>query len=216
MHDDAGRGRLRTWWQAYIGSGPDANDRFDGVLAGYLENHRRYHDLAHLTAVIGTIVELAETEAVGDLGAVVAAGFYHDVIYDPLAGDNEERSAQRAERELAGLGWHSDRCRRIGAMVRATLSHDSGGSDPDTAVLLDADLAVLGREPATYAHYQRTVRAEYAESGVCDEAWSVGRASVLRQLLDHPRQFATETGRRRWESAARHNMATELADLTDN
>ncbi|HEX4249109.1 MAG TPA: hypothetical protein VH008_14700 [Pseudonocardia sp.] len=140
----AKRARLRALWQAHLGGDPATMARFDAVVAGYDEPHRRSHDLDHLLIVVETIVELAGTEPVADLPAVVAAGFYHDVIYEPLANDNEARSADRAEAELSAAG--------------------------------------LG-------------------------------AAVLQHLLEHERQFATRTGQRRWDSAARDNLARELAEL---
>lgn len=203
--------RLRELWQVHIGTGSAATACFDDVVRGYAEPHRRYHDLTHLAVVVETVVDLAEAEPVSDLPAVVAAAFYHDVIYEPRALDNEERSALRAETELTGLGWPAERARRVGDMVRATIGHQT--DDPDTAVLLDADLSVLGRDG--YHRYVTAVRAEYAEAGVDDATWNVGRADVLRRLLDHDPQYATATGRRRWESAARNHMASELAGLLE-
>ena len=78
-------------------------------------------------------------------------------------------------------------------------------------MLLDADLAVLGAEPAAYQAYVTGVRAEYAH--VDAAAWRTGRAAVLRDLLARRPLYATEPARARWEARAGANMAAELATL---
>ena len=98
----------------------------------------------------------------------------------------------------------------VGDLVRATEHHEPT-ADPDRAVLLDADLAVLGSEPAAYQAYVTGVRAEYGH--LDDERWRSGRAAVLRGLLDRDPLYSTATGRERWERRARANLAAELATL---
>ena len=99
----------------------------------------------------------------------------------------------------------------MGRLVRATEHHDTNDDDLDGRVLLDADLAVLGSEPAAYQAYVTGVRTEY---GHVDEArWRAGRAAVLRGLLDRRPLYATVEARNRWEARARANMTAELAAL---
>jgi predicted metal-dependent HD superfamily phosphohydrolase len=204
---------LRAAWTAAVGDDGAAWAEFDDVVGRHREPHRRYHGVRHVTWVVRHVLELAETESVGDLDAIVAAAFYHDAVYDPRASDNEEQSARLAERVLAGLGWDADRHRRVGAMVRATTAHASP-HDADTAVLLDADLAVLGADPAAYEAYARGVRAEYAH--VDDAGWRAGRAQVLRDLLARDPLYATAPARTRWASRAAANMTAELASLSSH
>lgn len=88
---------------------------------------------------------------------------------------------------------------------------DAAGLAQDAAVLLDADLAVLGAPPGAYLEYVRRVRAEH--SGLNDDEWRQGRSAVLRTLLDRPRLYRTPTGNARWEARARANLTAELAGL---
>ena len=78
-------------------------------------------------------------------------------------------------------------------------------------MLLDADLAVLGAEPAAYQAYVTGVRAEYAH--VPPDAWRTGRGQVLRDLLAHRPLYATAPAQERWEARAAANMTAELASL---
>jgi predicted metal-dependent HD superfamily phosphohydrolase len=163
-----------------------------------------------VTWVVRHVGDLVRHVPVADAGAIVAAAFFHDAVYDPRAADNEERSAVLAERVLGELGWDAARQQAVGAMVRATAAHATP-ADPDTAVLLDADLAVLGAEPAAYQAYVTGVRAEYAH--VPPAAWRVGRGQVLRDLLAHRPLYATAPARSSWEARAAANMTAELASL---
>ena len=96
---------------------------------------------------------------------------YHDAIYDPRPDDNEALSAVLATNDLAEIGWSTERCAAVAAMVVATAGHlgdpavelrDTGNGATETAMLLDADLAILGAEPGAYQAYVNGVRAEYA------------------------------------------------------
>ena len=62
-----------------------------------------------------------------------------------------------------------------------------------------------------YADYLAGVRREYA--ALPDRDFARGRAAVLRDLAGRPALFHTATGRARWETAARANLARELAAL---
>src|SRR4051794_19263579 len=137
---------LPTAWTGSVGGGPGSAAALEDVLGRHRQPHRRYHAVRHVTWVVRHVDELAREVPLRDAGAVIAAAFFHDAVYDPRAPDNEEQSARLAERVLGELGWDADRRRRVGALVRATATHGPAADD-DTAVLLDADLAVLGSEP---------------------------------------------------------------------
>ncbi len=211
---------LRAAWSRCVADSHPARVLFDSLMGRHREAHRRYHGVRHVTWVVRHVDELAATEPVDDIGAVVIAAFFHDAVYDPLASDNEAASARLAERELIGLGWDDARRQRVVAMVKATATHAvptgigiESGTDTDTAVLLDADLAVLGSDPASYQAYVDGVRSEYAH--VSTDDWRIGRTQVLQAFLDRPSLFATPTGRARWEARAQANLAAEVASLRD-
>jgi predicted metal-dependent HD superfamily phosphohydrolase len=201
---------LRAAWTSVIGHDPRCLAALDEVVGRHREPQRHYHGVRHVVWVVRHVHELAAELPVRDAGAVIAAAFFHDAVYRPGASDNEKESAALAERVLTDLGWDTARCREVGDLVRATERHEPDG-DPDRSVLIDADLAVLGSDPAAYQAYVTGVRAEYA--GLDEGAWRRGRAAVLRRLLDRDPLFTTAPGGRRWESRARANLAAELATL---
>jgi predicted metal-dependent HD superfamily phosphohydrolase len=176
------------------------------LLRRYAEPHRRYHTTEHLAEVLDRVEELAG-EA-DDAGAVRLAAWFHDAVYDPSRGDNEERSAVLATRMLADTDLPAATVAEVARLVRLTTTHDPAEGDRDGAVLCDADLAILAAPPERYAAYAAAVREEYA--AVPDEAFRAGRAPILRSLLDLPALYRTAHGREHWEAAARHNARTEL------
>jgi predicted metal-dependent HD superfamily phosphohydrolase len=195
-------------WQRHV-----STDRrlLEGLLARHREKHRRYHTATHVAWVLRHVEELAASEPVEQLGEVAAAAFYHDAVYEPTHPANERASARLARRDLTALGWADDAVERVAAMIEATEHEASSEPAGDTAVLLDADLAVLGADPAAYTTYVEQVRSEYRHVGDAD--WRVGRSQLLRTLLDRDAIFTTPTGRDRWESRARANLTAELATL---
>lgn len=202
---------LEVAWERHI-----AHDRrlLDGLFARHREKHRRYHTATHVAWVIRHVGELADHERVEHLDEIVAAAFYHDAVYEPSYPANERASARLARRDLATIGWDEASVERVGSMIEATEHVATATNEPsgDTAILLDADLAVLGAEPAAYDDYVRGVRSEYRQ--LDDEEWRAGRTRVLQSFLDRDTIYATDEGRRRWQSRARANIESELTTLS--
>ncbi|MEV0372253.1 hypothetical protein AB0I10_20880 [Streptomyces sp. NPDC050636] len=185
---------------------PDPAPYADNLLARWSEPQRRYHTVAHLTAVLHRIDELAYYA--DDLPVVQLAAWFHDAVYRPDRSENEERSAALAERALPELGVGPARTAEVARLVRLTVTHDPAPDDRDGDVLCDADLAVLAGSPDSYAAYAAAVRDEYAF--VPDPDFTAGRSAVLRHLLALPRLFRTPMGYDQWEHTARRNLTTEL------
>lgn len=203
---------LPTAWLATcraVGAKADVAGAGARLVAAYAAPTRRYHSAAHLAEVLDRVGLLADVAV--DLDVVRLAAWFHDAVYDPTATDNEERSAELATEVLRRLRVAPPTVAEVARLVRLTAGHDPGPDDRDGAVLCDADLGVLARDPEGYARYVADVRAEYGH--LSDGEWRVGRAAVLRGLLARPHLFATSLGRDRWESAARGNVSAELAAL---
>jgi len=202
-------------WLRWLPGGPEQPDAAHAVIDRYREPHRRYHGVQHLACVVRDVGILLGEVAVTDPATVVAAAFFHDAIYEPRSSTNEADSAALAASTLAAWeshGWTPSRRDEVVRLILATAGHvaGAGADDPSAAVLLDADLAVLGADPAAYHAYVLAVRAEYAH--VDDAGWRLGRAAVLRSFLTRPTIFQTPSMLRR-EPSARANLSAELAPL---
>ncbi|QEU86391.1 HD domain-containing protein [Streptomyces viridosporus] len=192
------------------GGGPDPVLYAEDLLARWQEPQRRYHTLAHLTAVLDHVDTLAEYA--DDPDVVRLAAWFHDAVYLPDRSENEERSARLAERALPEAGVPEAKAAEVARLVRLTVTHDPDDDDRDGQVLCDADLAVLASPPSAYAAYTAAVREEY--HFVPADAFREGRTTVLRELLAARRLFRTPYGQEHWEATARYNMRGELEMLS--
>jgi predicted metal-dependent HD superfamily phosphohydrolase len=201
---------LEVAWQRHVTTDRTLLDR---LLARHREKHRRYHTAAHVAWVIRHVDELALAEPIDHLDEVIAAAFYHDAVYEPTYPANERASARLARRDLTSIGWDADAVERVASMIEATEhgATDVGDVTGDTAILLDADLAILGSDPAGYSTYVTGVRAEYRH--VTDDEWRTGRAAIVEAFLARSTIYSTPTAHDRWESRARANLTAELASL---
>jgi predicted metal-dependent HD superfamily phosphohydrolase len=199
---------IRRIWHRVAGRRHD--HLLDGLLARHREPHRRYHTATHVMWVCRHVDRLSTAHAPRDLDAVRMAALFHDAVYDSRSSTNEAHSAALADARLVELGWSDERRAHVRRMIEATAGH-TDPPDVDTAVLLDADLAILGAAANEYQAYVTGVRAEYAH--VSDDAWRTGRARVLEHFLDRPAIYATTLMRHEREARARANLGAELASL---
>jgi predicted metal-dependent HD superfamily phosphohydrolase len=191
-----------------LGATRDGTAIGEALLAAWSAPERSYHDLRHLDDCLAQLDRAEAEPTTRDL--VEAALWFHDAVYDPRAGDNEERSAAWAEEALTAAGVRPDRARRVAGLVRLTAGH---GPADDLAgrLMCDIDLSVLGRPVEPFESYERRVRAEYA--WMPDSAWRAGRARVLEQLLRRDPLFQTPSFQRRYGPQARANLRRALASL---
>lgn len=152
---------------------------------------------------------LAEAGEEFDVRPVVLATWFHDAVYEVFGEDNEGASARLAA-DL--LGADDPDVTEVVRLVELTRTHDPSSDDRNGGVLSDADLWILGADPARYREYVDAVRDEY--QAVPDDLFRSGRAQLLRDLLSHDHLYVTATARRLWEADARRNVAAEIVELT--
>lgn len=181
-----------------------ADESFREIENLYASPGRYYHTLDHVRHVLETVESLRQHAR--NLNAVQLAAVLHDVIYDSRAADNEECSAEYAERLCAKLTIPEGG--RVAALILQTKTHDAH-DDPDAQVLLDADLAILGASEMAYRAYAADIRREYA--WVPEPDYRTGRSRALERFLARPKIFRFLTHR---EDIARRNLAAEVAELT--
>src|SRR5438128_684518 len=131
MSIGAEEGRKR-WHDLLRGWGIDptqADPKFEEIAKSYAGPGRFYHTLNHVLDVLDTVESLASHPK--NLNAVRLAAWLHDVIYDSQASNNEERSAQYAERLCQELSIPEGH--RVAALIRKTKTHEAG-EDPDAQV----------------------------------------------------------------------------------
>jgi predicted metal-dependent HD superfamily phosphohydrolase len=182
---------------------------FGLVLDRYAEPWRFYHTLDHVGSVLD-LIDWLERLAVNP-AAVRMAAWFHDVVYDPRAKDNEERSADFAAEALPKLAVPEETVAEVRRLILLTKTHATTADDRDGHILLDADLAVLGAAAEKYRQYAAAIRREY--DWVPETEYRTGRAAVLRRFLERDRIYFTEPMYAEREAAARRNLLAEIAQL---
>lgn len=203
---DALSDRWRAVWRNV--SATDGDPIFRDLAACYAELRRAYHTLEHIHEC------LAHFDATRHLLArpieVELAVWFHDAIYDPRRGDNEEQSARLAAGQLRAAGVDDQLVARVAELIRLT-NHAQEGLTGDAAVLCDIDLAILGAAPERFGRYDAAIRREY--EWVPEAIYRRERARLLAGFLARPRLYHTPFFSARLEKPARANLVTALQRL---
>lgn len=180
------------------------SDEVSAIAERYAKNQCAYHNFAHVADLCAVW-----RRVFGPLYAdVLLAILFHDVVYDPMAKDNEERSVEFMREFFAGKA-PSELLDRVEEMILATKSHDH--ADEYVQCFLDVDMSVLGRPWEGFLTYCEQIRAEYAN--VPDDLFNVGRRKFFESLLIRPSIFLTDLFRGEFEEQARHNVSRYLRDF---
>jgi predicted metal-dependent HD superfamily phosphohydrolase len=172
----------------------------------YAEPHRYYHTWAHLEQGYG------EHTSVSDVPLSPVEFFawaYHDAVYNPLAQDNEEKSAIVFLQDYEALGFDVDHADDVVGLIRST----ELSSEP-ACVINDMDLCILGSSLKTYFQYVRNVRKEYPF--ISEDVWRSGRMEVLKIFLKRSRLgklYVTREFSAKFTYMAERNMTAELEQL---
>ena len=179
------------------------------IVEAYSTPGRHYHTLAHIQQVLATIQSLENQ--VRDLPTVLFATWFHDIIYDNQAANNEENSAEYARDFLTLLNIPNQIIINVSRLILSTKYHQIAWNDFDNKVLLDADLAILGTSRENYREYMQAIRQEYA--WVPKKEYIVGRKTILEGFLKRPRIYLTEELSTLLEVSARENIQAEIVFL---
>ena len=180
------------------------------IQSKYDEPIRKYHTLEHIEDLL-TELQVYQ-EKIDDLNAVILAIFFHDIIYDPTARDNEEKSAELFS-SLMSENLSDVIVQKVVSYIISTKDHSPAVSkDEDLLYFLDLDMSILGRDRLAYAQYSKKIRMEYCH--IQEVAFNSGRSTFLRKiLLDEKTIFLTEEFRSKMEQKARENIAWEIEEL---
>lgn len=187
-----------------------AREAYARIVQRYAEPHRAYHTMSHVWQVLQDAQRLASYAQNQRL--VQLAAWLHDVVYDPRATDNEERSAAYAGQQLEALGQPQALIRGVQRLILLTRNHEARDGDGDGQILSDADLATLGAPSPVYERYAEAIRREYA--WVDAPTYRSGRVALLRRLLERPSIYYTIAMQEEREQQARQNLREEIERLS--
>lgn len=219
------------------------NNWFDEVIQRHKESQRHYHTLYHLLEMFSYLDALLQfefdIECMDDCdcppknstnvrqitrATLEMATFFHDAVYNPKSGTNEEDSAELYKCFVADvigkLTKNSDTLDKIENeehskvmdYILATKQHSvSPSADIYLKMFLDVDMSVLGKHCDSYDAYAGLIRQEYIH--VDRELYCTKRAEVLTQFLAEGNIFNFEPMNEAFEVQARNNIEREIAML---
>jgi predicted metal-dependent HD superfamily phosphohydrolase len=178
----------------------------EALVAAYTAPGRHYHNLAHIEDCLAGLAQVEGLSA-SEREILTEAIWWHDVVYNPTRFDNEELSAQLAERHV-----RAEISSEVGRLIRLTKTHDVRADDRLGAILISIDLSILGAEPARYDAYATAIRQEFIH--ISDADYRAGRAAVLRRFAARPVIYPDAGFAAKYDQRARGNQARELASLS--
>lgn len=170
---------------------------------------RCYHNLSHIRQMITLWEEFGKY--IREQEVVLFAIFFHDIIYNPLLKNNEEESAQAAEKYLSELNYPAEKITLVSEFILATKTHINTLNNTDLDYFLDFDLYILGTAQETYQAYAQQIRKEYLIYP--DTVYKPGRKRLLQHFLEAPAIFHTPVFRKLYEENARKNIQAEMDTL---
>ena len=181
---------------------------YQDLIKKYAEPHRKYHNIFHVESCLAEFADVKELAL--NPRALELAIWYHDVVYNINANDNEEQSAVFAGRAIAELFPFPEALTKSVAEIILATKHNSVPESYDAKLMLDIDIVNIGR-PEVFKITNRLVQEEYAS--VTEKRFIEGRSNILELFLARPRIYLTDYFYEKYEVAARKNIAEALAEL---
>lgn len=175
------------------------------IEENYSDKKRYYHTLTHLDNLQNQLCEVKDK--ITNWESILFTLYYHDIVYNALKSDNEEKSAELAELRMKQINVPTEIIENCKSQILATKTHQDN-SDIDTNLFIDADLSILGQDIETYKVYFQNVRQEY--SIYPDIIYNPGRKKILQHFLEMDRIFKTDYFFAKFENQEKLNLHYEL------
>ena len=180
---------LELWWEK--------------LSALYSEPWRSYHSLRHVAELLKSLKAARQAQdRVTDLGLKLAV-FFHDAVYRPWCGDNEQKSVDLFKkfwveimRTLKPITQDLDEfqasvfaeifnfvCETILATQRHIHALKEPQCSPSIRAFLELDLQILASDRARYEEYAQGIRKEYEPVLHEPKDYPERRISFLNEML---------------------------------
>lgn len=209
----------QRWWKISDDINDETRSKWWTIIQNkYTEDCRKYHNITHIYKMFQHFD--CHQKLISLPKAVAYAIFFHDLEYDPKAGDNEEKSAELFHQfsKETGIGEKSDFATQVTELILLTKTHITEAhktsevfGNEDKHFFLDFDVSILGSDDKEYDSYAKNIQQEYNFLPVA--TYNTLRAKVLKSFLQIPNIFATQQFRERYENQARKNIQREILFL---
>lgn len=199
---------LREKWLSLCEKvGLEGSGQWQRIQFAYTESHRTYHTLTHIEECLDRLEE--NRDLVTDPTQLKFAIWFHDLIYNTRAFDNEERSAEAAFQFLKGTSIAES----VTELIKAT-KHGKKPTSLEAQLLCDIDLSVLGGDSRQYRQYAEAIRQEY--HWVPAQDYILGRIRILRMFLNRDSIYCLPGFHEQYEEQARTNLESEIKHLNQS
>jgi pantetheine-phosphate adenylyltransferase len=147
------------------------------VVSRWQEPHRHYHNESHLQFLLREIEKLAGQGHISTAQKeiLLMIAFFHDVVYDATAGDNEEKSATL----FSQLTQETDHTQSITQAILDTKTHQP--RNDISRIFSDLDMAVVTRSDFTeLLAWEKGIAREY--QFVDYSLYKMGRIALLEHF----------------------------------
>ena len=154
----------------------------------YEKPERHYHNWFHIVSML-----FGYSRDISD--ELYLATVFHDIVYEPMAPDNEEKSCEAFlhffERYdlKSSLDFRPVDTDKVQTLIMSTKKHifiaaSEKGWDEDTHQIVRRDLDILWSTPSVFEEYEGNIRKEFAHkmSGVSKYQYLDGREAFMNSL----------------------------------
>ena len=199
VHD---QDRFRSLWQrCLLDSAADESAAIhQQLIASYSEPQRFYHTLVHIEHCLSLIDKVSSELQSPE--ALELAIWFHDVVYEPGAVDNEQLSADRFMAITEGV--FNDMVRdTVYQHIMATVHDSAEIIHPDTKYMLDIDLSSFGRPWSEFIQDSHNLRLELEDWP--DEVFYQRQKDFQDKLFGQARFFRSDYFYDHYEAQAQQN-----------
>lgn len=170
------------------------------LIDSYSEPQRYYHTLVHIEHCLSLFDKISHK--LQNAAAVELALWFHDVVYQPGAIDNEQLSADLFMTTTNGVFEDTFR-NTVYQLIMATIYDGSEVKDSDSKYLMDIDLSSFGRPWAEFIRDSDNLRLEM--EGFSDHDYYQRQVRLQERLFGQPRFFKSDYFYSKYEAQARQN-----------
>jgi predicted metal-dependent HD superfamily phosphohydrolase len=213
----AGNGMRAQYWDDYLAAYHKAG-AWEALRAGYEEPHRSYHSWRHIEHMIAGLEKYRPLAARFDL--ILAAIFWHDVVYMTRAPDGSARPDAHNVRDSADMfrryaAMSAQDEADVVALIMGTSDHVGATASPhlesDLGLFLDLDLSSLAAPWAKFNGNSDAIRHEF--DGTPEKDFLTGHIAVLDRFMRAVRLYRRDETRKVWEAKARKNLSRQILEL---
>ncbi|MBU2713034.1 HD domain-containing protein [Zooshikella harenae] len=201
------RERFVDLWRRVVDSDHDEAEAIFNRLYSYYDSiERHYHSAEHIIFCLEQFDKVRDD--LDDPDAVELALWFHDVIYECGAQDNELQSSEY---------FSECSCKRLSELYNGKVrqlimdtTHKAPPKSHDGRFIVDIDLSSIALPWPEFLHDTMNVRAE---SPLCDSEYYQRQLAFFSVLLKRPHFFYTDYFEKRYGKQAKYNLERFIREV---